>query len=82
MEDQKKICRTDDWESMSVRIHTLQQLLHEVSCSGVELQDERMSYVVVQIDAELWREIQAFRMLGGGGLDDVQNKILRGIDPR
>lgn len=56
-------CRTDDWESMSARIHTLQKMLHDVSCSGVELQDERMSYVVVQIDAELWREVQAFRSL-------------------
>jgi hypothetical protein len=35
-------------------------LLHEVSCSGVELQDARMSYVVLQMDSDTWEAVKQF----------------------
>jgi len=35
------------------------ELLQRVACSGVELDDSRMSYVVLQMDSDLWHEIKA-----------------------
>lgn len=36
----------------------LQFLISEISYSGVELEDDRMNYVVVQIDKDVWKEIK------------------------
>jgi hypothetical protein len=36
------------------------ELLREVATSGVEFEDERVSYVTVQIDRATWFEIKTF----------------------
>jgi hypothetical protein len=35
-------------------------LLADVAASGVELEDERMRYVVVQLDRDVWSRIQEY----------------------
>jgi hypothetical protein len=40
------------------KITAIRRLLHEVACAGVELEDPRMSYVVVQIDVAVWKTIK------------------------
>lgn len=37
----------------------LRELLKEVSYSGVELDDPRMGYVIIQIDPKTWAEVKA-----------------------
>jgi hypothetical protein len=39
-------------------LQRLQYLVSEVSYSGVELEDNRISYVVVQVDKDIWKEIK------------------------
>ena len=56
--------------ALEQRIAELESKLREVACGGVELQDDRMSYVVVQIDADLWRELQASRDSRPGGEEE------------
>ena len=49
-------------ECLRVKIHDSQKLLHEVACSDVEFENERVRYVVVQIHRETF---DAIRALGG-----------------
>jgi len=34
----------------------LRELLTEIACSGVEYEDKRIDYVVVQVDRTIWKE--------------------------
>lgn len=40
-------------------IHGDEMLLREIAISGVEFDDERIKYVVVQIDRDIWNRLQA-----------------------
>lgn len=43
------------------RLYEMKELLRSLSFAGVELEDPRMSYVVVQIDAQDWEKLKEFR---------------------
>jgi len=51
-----------EWNhALELRIKTLSLMLQEVAFSGVELNDARMSYVIVQINKDLWQNICVFK---------------------
>jgi hypothetical protein len=59
----------EDWlRALQVRIDTLQQMLRDVALSGVELDDDRMSYVIVQVDKDVWRAVKVFREYAAAGV--------------
>jgi len=53
-------------------------LLQDISMAGVELDDRRMSYVVVQIDRAVWQRVQGYKP----GDPECQEKLARekGLD--
>lgn len=44
---------------LTAEVERLRGLLSEVACSGVEFEDDRVRYVAVQINREVWLEIRA-----------------------
>lgn len=76
---------TDEVAELSERLTTAEQardaahaLLREVGHSGVELNDPRMSYLVVQIDRETWSDVQALATgtatTDGAAADDAKGE--------
>lgn len=49
--------RVDFNEKLKAENERLRELLREVSCSGVEHDDERIGYITVQIDRATWKEL-------------------------
>lgn len=43
------------------RLEGAEETMREVACSGVEFEDERVSYVAVQIDRETWLSLAKLR---------------------
>lgn len=49
------------WDEIEAELERAKGLLDLVASAGVEFSDERLDYVVVQIDADLWESLQAGR---------------------
>ncbi len=49
----------DEVPALRARIAALERAIEEVASSGVEFEDERVSYVSVQIDRALWLELKS-----------------------
>jgi hypothetical protein len=47
--------------TLEAELRYLREILRDVACSGLEFEDARLSYVVVQVDRETWARLQAFR---------------------
>lgn len=58
--DDEKRANREAHEKSAEQIGRADALLRDVAASGVELQDIRLRYVVVQIDVDTWERIQQY----------------------
>lgn len=54
------IARRSEIKALTGRLDSALGLLRDVATSGVSFEDERVSYVEVQIDAETWTKLQQY----------------------